>query len=331
MDGELAACTEGIVMSEWDARPRTPASQEEDPIAHDLDALRAVTARDLPSLETCARRIAARADSREGIFMTTVEKLARRPLRATAAIAAAIAVALLFIPIPYERTAGQDVSITIASDAGANLAAGGDLRPIADAFRTATGAEQIRVLAGGTTTLTARLPDRSRSEATAIARTFTRELAAKGLPATFEVTPWREKVSGNVYAQASARWREIRVDTQGRSEGEIEKDVVAQLERMGFTTSEVTFKRQAGQNELRMHAEGQSGGEKIETHVVRKGNGPEDAVAVPLPDPARLKGMTDEQIKAEIERELKAQGIENAQVIVSGGKVEVKAEKKVGH
>jgi hypothetical protein len=41
--------------------------------------------------------------------------------------------------------------------------------------------------------------------------------------------------------------------------------------------------------------------------------------------------MTDEQIKAEIGRELKARGIEDAHVIVSGGKVEVKAEKKVDH
>jgi hypothetical protein len=317
-------------MSEWDTRPRTPSSQEGDPIAHDLDALRAVTARDLPSLATTARRIEARADSREGIFMTTVEKLARRPLRATAAIAATIAIALLFIPIPYERTAGQDVSITIAGDVGANLAAAGELRPITDAFRTATGVEQIRVMARETTTLAARLPDRSRSEATAIARTFTRELAAKGLPATYEVSPWREKVSGNVYAQASARWREIRVETKGRSDGEIEKDVTAQLERMGFTSSEVTFKRDAGQNELRMHAEGQSGGEKIETHVVRKGDGGrEEAVSVALPDFFHLKGMSDEQIKAEIERELKARGIENPTVIVKGGQVEVKAEKKV--
>ena len=316
-------------MSAWDTRPRTESGQKEDPIAHDLDALRAVTARDLPSLEATARRIAARADSREGFFMSTVEKLAHRPLRATAAIAAAIAIALLFIPMSYERTVGQDVSITIPGDAGANLAAAGELRPIVDAFRTAAGVEQIRVMAGETTTLAARLPDRSRSEAAAMARTFTRELAAKGLTASFEVTPWREKVSGNVYAQAGARWRELRVDTKGRSDAEIEKDVTAQLERMGFTSSQVTFQRSGTQNELKMQAENQGGKEKIETHIVRKGNGPEEAVSVPLPDPARLKGMTDEQIKAEIERELRERGIENPTVIVSGGKVEVKAERKL--
>jgi len=260
--------------------------------------------------------------------MTTVDKLARRPLRATAAIAAAIAIALLFIPIPYERTAGQDVSVTITGDAAASLAATGELRPITDAFRTATGVEQIRVMAGESTTFSARLPDRSHSEATAIARAFAHELSAQGLAATFDVTPWREKVSGNVYAQASARWREIRVQTQGRSEAEIERDVAAQLQQLGFKNPEVTFKRSGTGNQFDMKA--QNGDEHIVTHIQRKGEkGAEEPVTVGLPDFSHLKGMTDEQIKAEIERELKARGIENPTVIVQGGKVEVKAEKKV--
>jgi len=313
-------------MSEWDTRPRTPSSQEEDPIAQDLAALRAVTARDLPALETTARRLEARADSREGVLMTTVDRITRRPWWTTAAVASAIALALLFVPVSYEQTVGQEVSVTIGGDAGSELAASGALQPIADAFRAAAGTGEIRVAAGETTTLSARLPGRSGAEAAAIARAFTKELAAKGVAATFTVTPWREQVTGNVYAQASARWREIRVETQGRSESDVERDVAAQLQQLGFKDAQVTFRRSAGQNELGFQA--QNGGEHLVIQRrVQGGDGKEPPVEVGLPDFSHLKGLPDDQVKAEIERELKARGID-AQVIVKGGQVEVKAERK---
>jgi hypothetical protein len=302
------------------------SGRNDDPIALDMAALRAVTARDLPPLETTALRLTARADSREGFVMTAVETIARRPWWATAAVATAIAVALLFIPFSYEQTVGQDVSVTIAGNESSPIDPGA-LRPIADAFRTATGTGAIRLAAGETTTLSARLAGRSHSEATAIARAFTHELEAKGLTASFAVTPWREKVSGNVYAQASARWRQIRVETQGRSESDIEKDVTAQLQQMGFRDTQVTFHRSAGENKFEMEAK--NGDEHVVAHIERKGgHGTEQPVEVGLPNFSDLKGKSDAEIKAEIERELKARGID-ATVIVKGGEVQVKAEKKV--
>jgi hypothetical protein len=259
--------------------------------------------------------------------MTTVDKIVRRPWWTTAAVASAIALALLFIPVSYERLAGQDVSVTIGGDAGSEPAAAGALGPIADAFRAATGVDGIRVAAGGTTILSARLPGRSHAEANAIGRAFTKELEAKGLAATFAVTPWREQVIGNVYAQASARWREIRVETQGRSESDVQRDVAAQLQQLGFKDPQVTFRRDASQTELGFQAN--NGGEHVVVQRrVQGADGKEPPVEVGLPDFSHLKGLPDDQIKAEIERELKARGIENPTVIVKGGKVEVKAEKK---
>jgi hypothetical protein len=306
------------------AQERKTSGPGDDPLARDLAALGHRTARDLPDLTTTARR--ARARSREGILMSTVEHITRHRWLATAAAAAAVAVLFLFIPFSYERTVGQELTLTVAGEFDA-----AGIRSLADGFRAATQTEAIRVVAGETTAFQARLLGRSPAEANAIARTFARELGEKGVPATFTVSPWIEKETGNVYAQAANRWREIRVATAGRSEADVEREVASELERMGFKNPEVTFQRTGEGTEFRFRAGGS--GEEVQAHVERRipgGSGEEPPLEVGLPDFSDLKGRPDAEIKAEIERTLRERGIE-AEVMVENGKVEIRATKNVSH
>ena len=294
----------------------------------DLEALRRTTARDLPDLETMARELNPRAASREDWFMHTITPIARRPWRATALVAAALAVALLFIPIAYERHLGQEVSITLPGDLPES-----EIRLLADALRAASGTREIAVdtggRGGGTITVTARFPGRSLREANAVARAVERRAESMGLEAAFAVRPWVEEVTGNVYAQVSDRWREIRVETQGRSEAEIEKDVQAQLEQWGFLNPQVSYRRSDGGSRLEMRAAGD--GEEVIAHVERRGEGggAEPPVQVALPDFSDLKGWPPEKMQPEIERRLRERGIEAEVIVTKDGKVEIKAKREV--
>ncbi len=298
--------------------------REEQRLAGDLDALRCVTARDLEDIQTTVRRARARAHSREGFVMSTLEKFTHRPLWATAAVAVAIAIALLFIPVSYERTVGQEVSITLAGSGDGPARA----RSVADAVRAATGSPQIRLEIGSTTAVTARVPGCSHAEATVMGRALVKELGQKGIQASFTVEPWVEEVTSNVYAQVANHWREIRVETQGRSEDEIERDVTAQLEQMGFSNPEVTFDRTGEGSQLGIRAGGQDG--RIEARIERRieGGGDEPAVDVPLLDCSDLAGLPDAEIKAAVEDRLRERGIE-AEVSVENGRIEIQARREV--
>lgn len=301
-----------------DALERTASDRVADEMARDLAALGAVTTRDLPDLTITARR--ARARSREGVLMSIWKQIPAHRWLATAAAGAAAAVLLLFIPFSYERTVGQELTLTLE---GAYAPA--DLRALADAFRAATATEAIRVVAGETTTLGAKLGGRSPAEATAIARAFTQSLAAKDVRATYAVAPWVETVSGTVYAQVANRWRDLRVATAGRSEAEVERDVAAELERLGLENPEVTFRRTGDGNELQFRAGGGGEETRIERRVEGAG-GEEPPIEVGLPDFSDLKGRPDAEIKAEVERTLRERGIEAA-VTVENGRIEIRVEK----
>jgi len=307
------------------APDRSDEEPRADEIARDLQALGASTTRELPDFTITARRVRAR--SREGVVMSIVKQVPAHRWLTTAAAAAAVAVVLLFVPFSYERTVGQEVTLTLE---GAYAPA--DIRSLAGAFRAATASDAIQVAAGETTTLRARLRGRSPAEATAIARAFTQSLAAKDVRATFAVTPWAEPESGTVYAQAVNRWRDIRVATAGRSEAEVERDVAAELERMGFRNPEVTFRRSGDSTEFRFDAGGGEG-EEMQAHVERRiqgGGGEEPPIEVGLPDFSDLEGRPDAEIKAEVERTLRERGIE-AEVQVENGRIEIRAEKRVEH
>jgi hypothetical protein len=152
-----------------------------------------------------------------------------------------------------------------------------------------------------------------------------------GLAASFAVRPWVEEVTGNVYAQVSDRWREIRVETQGRSEAEIEKDVQAQLEQWGFANPQVSYRRSGEGSRLDMRAAGD--GEEVVAQIERRGDGKdgstEPPVEVALPDISDLKGWPPEKMKPEIERRLRERGIDAEVTVTQDGRVEIKAKREI--
>jgi hypothetical protein len=293
-------------------------------VAKDLDILARQSRVDVPSLGDTARAVAARETRKETMGMGSNH--GRRPAWVFAAAATAIALALIFVPVSYDRTVGQELSFTVS---GADLA-GSDVDGLAQILTAQLGDAPIRVEVGNRAELIAHFAGKSRADVEAVAKALQSELTSKGLEASFEVTPIKETVSTNVYAYAAAQWQDIRVETAGRSDFEIENEIRSQLAAQGFMVDELSY--QSGPDGARMRVEATSpDGHKLiaeSEHMGAPGevNVPTDEpVNIMMLDPSECKGKSDAEIEALVEQKLRERGIYDAEVTVKDGQVEITA------
>ena len=296
-------------------------------VAKDLDILARQSRVDLPSLGDTARAVAARETRKETMGMGTNN--GRRPAWVFAAAAAAIALALIFVPVSYDRTVGQELSFTVS---GAQLA-GSDVDGLVNVLTTQIGEAPVRVSVGDRAEIVARVAGKSRADDESVAKALQSELSNQGLTAEFEVTPIKETISSNVYAYAAAQWQDIRVETAGRSDFEIESDIRSQLASQGFLVDQLSY--QSGPDGTRMHLEATSpDGHKLVAETEHKGAPGEvnvptgEPVNIMMLDPSELKGKSDAEIKTMVEEKLRERGIYDAEVTVENGKVEITAERR---
>ena len=135
-----------------------------------------------------------------------------------------------------------------------------------------------------------------------------------------------------MYAHAAAQIRDLSISTAGRSDAEVEGEIRAQLETMGFLNPQVSFQRSADGAEMRLEAKDPEGHLIIAEarHKTEGGSGgPEPNLDIMMIDPQELKGKSDAEIQAIVERKLAERGITDAQVTVQNGQVKVEAKREV--
>lgn len=301
-------------------------------LARDLEAFRAMTARDLPDLDDTARALAGPRprDTREDWFMRSIRFLRARPWITTAAATAALAAVLLLVPMSYERTTGHDVTMALSGNLDR-----GSLEKIAGEMKKALGADGVRVTRLGDagspkTELAVTTPSRSRSEVEAKAAAFARELGLRGMNAEARVTPRREKVSTTLYAMAVDRVIELRIERAGRTPDQIAADIRAQLEAAGIQNPTVQVSQNGDQTQIQIQAndQGSDGEGPREFRVNVKGDGtqPLDAQLHRF-EVHRTPGMSDAEVKADIARQMREAGVEGT-VTVQNGEVRIEAKKR---
>lgn len=234
-----------------DLRSGTERPMGSDAIGHDLEALRSLSDRAKPGLETslgAARR--ALGEKREGFAM--VARFVRtRPALATVLGVIVVAAALLVIPISYERTVGYDVALTLE---GGSLPQA-QVREIARGFKETLGAEGTTVTAAMENGHLAYVLHASASrDVRGNASAFAKELDAHGIAAKVETTPRRETVSSNVYAYAMSQV--IEISTDGKSAAQLEAEIRSRLQAAGITQAEVSV-QDVGENgrEVKINAQ----------------------------------------------------------------------------
>ncbi len=264
-----------------------------------------------------------------------------RFFKARPAFAAAFAVAVfsfifLFVPFSYERTVGNEVTLTLAGP-GLDRDA---VRVIADDFKTAVGGNEVRVgriavahsdvvnAATGEAPspelaqadhfrLTAFTPTRSQRDAQHAASLFASTLARRGIDSRAQVAPRRERVEGNMYAMAGEGVCQLTIDKRGKTAEQLEADIRSQLSACGMEGANVAVTSEGDMTQVQISCDshccldGDGAGpdreEKCELKLMVDGEGGDDAHAIIIrPDP----NMTQEEIQALIQEKLREQGID---------------------
>ena len=162
--------------------------------------------------------------------MKALHSLKTHPAMTTVLGIAIVAAVLFAVPISYTKTTGYQATLEI-SDAG-NV----DMETIAREFGKALDTEDVMVMAGfsGGGRIFARTPVRSAGTIEGLTSRFAQALTEKGVCASAEVEPVTEQITGNVYAAAANEIVEIRIDSEGMTDEEIEDEIRTQIEAAGF-------------------------------------------------------------------------------------------------
>ena len=281
-------------------------------------------------------------------------------MRWTVAAGAAVALALLLIPVSYNKTTGQDLALTFSAPGLSQ----DDVRTLAQRFGKELEDGAVKVTAeasdhGDVYTLHGFVPAKSGRDANAIGQAFAGVLQSSGYQATATVTPRVERVSGSVYAMA--RDQVIRIESSGKTAAELEAEIRDQLVASGVPNPEVSVTEKDGKRCIEVRATAEShdpsqplpniteptivltrdgqdvaGGDlcSVQVKKVKHEGGP-----LQLTVDLNYKGTTAQAIvdnpdalgdagtASAIESQLHAQGLTDLRVTVTDGKIDINCDK----
>jgi hypothetical protein len=295
-----------------------PADPLDAAIARDTDALRAATGRELPSFFETTRSLRGALLSRPWRG-----SIVRWGAWAWTGAAAAIALALGFVPVSYSTFAGHEVALTIPGHLPAPAR-----EAVARGLRAGVEGEGVRVEAdGAATTFRTRVQERSTRSAREEASAFAAVLRGSGLDARASVSPWSVRESGRLYGLASDRLGRLLIEVRGRSAVEIEDEVTRRLEAIGFSNTLVSVEHGGGRTDVSIRATA-ADGRVLETETSRElrgtAEGIEPPVAIDLTEFADLDSLPLAERREAIERRLRERGI-RATVTVEDGRLRIEA------
>jgi len=258
----------------------------DDAIDRDLKALRERTEQGLPSLERTRRALREAHAAARNEERGGFMSMIRRRPVVATALGAVALAVGLVFPVPYSRVVGYELHV-----------------------RDANGRSAV-----------VHLPSVSAAQAERRARALRERGAAVNVEAR------TERVWGPVYAMASAKLFDVDVTTEGKTDAEVEAEIVRQLQLTGWNPSTVSFRRENGQATVEIGADDGAG--RV-IHMVRKGpdGEPVELRAGGDIDDKREPGMSDEQLRQKILAQLKARGLD-ADVVVRGDQIEIRARRR---
>jgi hypothetical protein len=285
-----------------------------------LDRMRRTVAPDI----TAEVRAEARHRHRGAIIMSTLNRLKSRPRLVSVLGVCALAAALLVIPIHYQRTVGHRIDLTVS---GAALDRVG-LERLAGEVGQVTRARTLDVgqAAGGGAVLGIEILAMSEERAERVATALVARLRERAFIAEARVSPITETVSGNVYAMVRDRIIVIDVDTEGKTDEEVEDEIRAQLLDEGVAGPSVKYHSDADKTVLRVEGEHEGKAFKLVQKQVGDERDPNVRMEIGWLDTSRDEGMTDEQLEAKIRSQLEARGLQG-DVKVNGDDVRVRVYK----
>jgi hypothetical protein len=194
-------------------------------------------------------RVRRSARTWEEWLMSTLQNAKARSWLGAALAGGLAAIALLVIPISYEKTTGHSVKLEVS---GPGLSVDGAMG-IARQLKSVLGDARVSLSAdetsGGTHyTMSATVPAEMGARASAVAQAFAGTLTAKGYLASAETHAIKERVSSNVYAYA--RDRVIQVSLDGKTAAQIQAEIQKGLADAGITDAQVSVTQEGNPHEM---------------------------------------------------------------------------------
>jgi len=243
---------------------------DESHLDQDLAALRAISARNVPDLDTTIQTVRQRGlesgprpwnlgwNIRRKL-MAVIHSVRTRPAVAAVALGALVVVAAMVVPVSYERVVGNDVALTVAGNGKVQVQA------IAQDLKGLLGSGGVRVeaVAGDGAprfVLRATSPKRSAAEVQRATGELARKLAAAGYSASVRVTPHRERVR---YPAAAYAWDQIiRISVDGKAASDLESEIRSRLAEAGVPDAQVSVTdRPGGGRDIQLKVERQNVGD----------------------------------------------------------------------
>lgn len=300
------------------AAAKRPAAER---LAEDLAAFRTETARDLPPIGETVRAAQRRIvrPTREEWTMKVIRSLRLHPYLVTAGVTVAIALILLAIPISYTRTVGYDIRISL-SEPLPDIA---QLSRLAGELRKTLKTDAVTLQhTSDSAILLAQTPLRPRAGIEKTAAAFAGALSDLGYAAESAVAPRTERVSGSVYAAGLQQVIQIRVQSEGKTPDQIASEIRDQLLQAGFTSADVQVTDEGDQRQIqvKIEKEGEPGEECCPEINISIDDQPAggDRKMVRI---QKTPEMTDDELRSEVERQLREQGSTNPQVEVRDGRI----------
>jgi len=241
----------------------------------DLEALRTLSARDVPDLDATIQTIRQRGPAsgpwlwnfRRNV-MALLHSVRTRPAVAGVVFGVLAVLIAMVVPVSYDKVVGQDVALTVAGKALGRA----EITVLAQGLKTALGVKVVMVDAfsaqdGPRFVLHTTLPKRSGADVQRASRDFARELAARGYSASVQVTPHRERVRYPAVAYAFDQIINISVD--GKSSAALEQEIRDRLAQAGVPDAQVSV------------TDAPQGGREIKLTVERQ----QDAASATPPEP----------------------------------------------
>jgi hypothetical protein len=212
----------------------------------DLEALRKLSARDVPDLDATIQTIRQRGPEsgpwlwnfRRNV-MALLHSIRTRPAVAATVFAVLAVLIAMVVPVSYDKVVGQDVALTVAGKAIGRA----EISGLAQGLKTALGVKDVMVDAfsaqdGTRFVLHTTLPRRSGADVQRASMDFARELAVKGYSASVQVTPHRERVRYPAVAYAFDQIISISVD--GKSSAALEQEIKDRFAQAGVPDAQVS-------------------------------------------------------------------------------------------
>jgi len=339
---------------------------EKSQLDQDLAALRALSARDVPDLDTTIQTIRRRGLdvgperwNFRGKIMALFHFIRTRPTFAVVAAGVLAVLIAMAIPVSYEKVVGQDVALTVVGKGIGDT----EIAGIAQGLKGALGAKGVTVEAVSETDVPsvvfhAVLPKHSGGDAQRSTATFAHGLASKGYSASVEVTPVRERVRypGVAYAFDQI----IRISVDGKLAATLEQEIRDRLAQAGVPDAQVSVTdRPEGGRDVRLKVERErvggvppappeplpqlvltkdgapiAGGEGMMVKIQKRNVNGATSLIVEVNSNGKAakaevpnyESMSDPAIADAITTQLRRAGIE-ARVSVTGGKVSIEEAK----